>query len=85
MLGASSSGDMSHAFHLNFLYMHLPLECMFINWQDVHRYASFSEMLGAESLTKVLPGVETIEEGNSSHFHYRRCLSFLTPSFSPLL
>uniref|UniRef100_A0A2N9J3V0 ASCH domain-containing protein n=1 Tax=Fagus sylvatica TaxID=28930 RepID=A0A2N9J3V0_FAGSY len=29
----------------------------------VHRYASFSDMLGAESLAKVLPGVETIEEG----------------------
>ena len=31
--------------------------------QDAHWYASFSEMLGAESLAKVLPGVETIEEG----------------------
>ncbi|KAI8537436.1 hypothetical protein RHMOL_Rhmol09G0023600 [Rhododendron molle] len=31
--------------------------------QDVRRYASFSEMLEAESLTKVLPGVQTIEEG----------------------
>ncbi|KAA8531434.1 hypothetical protein F0562_006213 [Nyssa sinensis] len=31
--------------------------------QDVRRYASFSEMLEAESLTKVLPGVRTIEEG----------------------
>ncbi|XP_052172329.1 uncharacterized protein LOC127788256 isoform X2 [Diospyros lotus] len=35
----------------------------FDNSQDVHRYASFSEMLEAESLSKVLPGVETIEEG----------------------
>ncbi|GFY92770.1 RNA-binding ASCH domain protein [Actinidia rufa] len=38
-------------------------KCLVLQVQDVHRYASFSEMLGAESLTKVLPGVETIEEG----------------------
>jgi len=31
--------------------------------QDVYRYASFTEILGTESLAKVLPGVETIEEG----------------------
>ncbi|OVA03043.1 ASCH domain [Macleaya cordata] len=31
--------------------------------QDVKWYASFSEMLNAESLEKVLPGVKTIEEG----------------------
>lgn len=42
-------------FHLN--------PCSFIKLQDVHRYASFLEMLEAESLTKVLPGVQTIEEG----------------------
>lgn len=32
--------------------------------QHVNRYISFSEMLKAESLSNVLPGVETIEEGN---------------------
>lgn len=37
--------------------------CLVFEVQDVHRYSSFSEMLGAESLAKVLPGVETIEEG----------------------
>ncbi|KAJ6419060.1 hypothetical protein OIU84_029215 [Salix udensis] len=31
--------------------------------EDVHRYASFSKMLQAESLEKVLPGVKTVEEG----------------------
>ncbi|KAL4632242.1 hypothetical protein ACB092_04G036500 [Castanea dentata] len=38
-------------------------KCVVFEVQDAHRYASFSEMLGAESLAKVLPGVETIEEG----------------------
>ncbi|PSS24056.1 Zinc finger protein like [Actinidia chinensis var. chinensis] len=38
-------------------------KCLVLQVQDVHRYASFSEMFGAGSLTKVLPGVETIEEG----------------------
>ncbi|KAM7465124.1 hypothetical protein LguiB_012686 [Lonicera macranthoides] len=38
-------------------------KCLVLQVEDVHRYASFSEMLEAESLTKVLPGVETIEEG----------------------
>uniref|UniRef100_A0A7N2QXN4 Uncharacterized protein n=1 Tax=Quercus lobata TaxID=97700 RepID=A0A7N2QXN4_QUELO len=31
--------------------------------KDVHQYNSFTEMLGPESLAKVLPGVETLEEG----------------------
>ncbi|XP_011007395.1 PREDICTED: uncharacterized protein LOC105113079 isoform X2 [Populus euphratica] len=31
--------------------------------EDVRRYASFSKMLQAESLKKVLPGVKTVEEG----------------------
>ncbi|GAV90609.1 ASCH domain-containing protein [Cephalotus follicularis] len=31
--------------------------------QEVHHYDSFLEMLEAESLTKVLPGVKTMEEG----------------------
>ncbi|KAJ6419062.1 hypothetical protein OIU84_029215 [Salix udensis] len=34
--------------------------------EDVHRYASFSKMLQAESLEKVLPGVKTVEEGKPS-------------------
>ncbi|GMY32580.1 hypothetical protein FCV25MIE_27822 [Fagus crenata] len=38
-------------------------KCVVFEVQYVHRYASFSDMLGAESLAKVLPGVETIEEG----------------------
>ncbi|KAH7834114.1 hypothetical protein Vadar_012830 [Vaccinium darrowii] len=38
-------------------------KCLVLQVQDVHRYASFLEMLEAESLTKVLPGVQTIEEG----------------------
>ncbi|KAJ6377746.1 hypothetical protein OIU78_028049 [Salix suchowensis] len=33
--------------------------------EDVHRYASFSKMLQAESLEKVLPGVKTVEEGKT--------------------
>ncbi|XP_059452807.1 uncharacterized protein LOC132183375 isoform X2 [Corylus avellana] len=37
--------------------------CVVFEVQDVRRYASFSDMLGAETLAKVLPGVETIEEG----------------------
>lgn len=37
--------------------------CVVFEVQDVRRYASFSDMLGAESLAKVLPGVENIEEG----------------------
>uniref|UniRef100_A0A3N7F7W0 ASCH domain-containing protein n=1 Tax=Populus trichocarpa TaxID=3694 RepID=A0A3N7F7W0_POPTR len=31
--------------------------------EDVRRYASFSKMLQAENLEKVLPGVKTVEEG----------------------
>ncbi|XP_057958041.1 uncharacterized protein LOC131150955 isoform X1 [Malania oleifera] len=38
-------------------------KCVVLEVQDVHWYASFSEMLQAEGLTKVLPGVKTIEEG----------------------
>ncbi|KAI8002429.1 hypothetical protein LOK49_LG08G02036 [Camellia lanceoleosa] len=38
-------------------------KCLVLQVQDVRRYASFSEMLEAESLTKVLPGVKAIEEG----------------------
>ncbi|KAL2529991.1 RNA-binding ASCH domain protein [Forsythia ovata] len=38
-------------------------KCMMLQVQDIHQYASFHEMLEAESLAKVLPGVENIEEG----------------------
>ncbi|XP_076910774.1 uncharacterized protein LOC143568509 isoform X2 [Bidens hawaiensis] len=38
-------------------------KCLLLQVEDVHRYASFSDMLAAEGLDKVLPGVETIKEG----------------------
>ncbi|KAI3703352.1 hypothetical protein L1987_73356 [Smallanthus sonchifolius] len=38
-------------------------KCLLLQVQDVHWYASFSDMLAAEGVAKVLPGVETIQEG----------------------
>ncbi|KFK37772.1 hypothetical protein AALP_AA3G027600 [Arabis alpina] len=38
-------------------------KCLLLEVQDVHFYTSFSEMLRVEGLDKVLPGVESIEEG----------------------
>ncbi|XP_071687070.1 uncharacterized protein [Rutidosis leptorrhynchoides] len=38
-------------------------KCLLLQVEGVHRYGSFSDMLAAEGLDKVLPGVETIEEG----------------------
>ncbi|KAH0927996.1 hypothetical protein HID58_020252 [Brassica napus] len=38
-------------------------KCLLLQVQDVRYYTSFSEMLRVEGLSKVLPGVETIEEG----------------------
>ncbi|XVF29435.1 hypothetical protein REPUB_Repub15cG0120700 [Reevesia pubescens] len=38
-------------------------KCLVLEVQDVHRYATFSEMLEAESLSQVLPGVKSTEEG----------------------
>ncbi|KAL5848311.1 hypothetical protein ACOSQ4_006324 [Xanthoceras sorbifolium] len=38
-------------------------KCMLLEVQCVRHYASFLEMLEAENLEKVLPGVQTIEEG----------------------
>lgn len=35
------------------------------SFQHVNRYNSFSEMLHVETLAKVLPGVQTIEEGDA--------------------
>ncbi|KAK8515977.1 hypothetical protein V6N13_093251 [Hibiscus sabdariffa] len=38
-------------------------KCLVLEVQGVDHYASFFEMLEAETLAKVLPGVETIDEG----------------------
>ncbi|GLT34897.1 hypothetical protein SLA2020_093860 [Shorea laevis] len=38
-------------------------KCLVLEVQDIHQHASFLEMLETESLTKVLPGVKTVEEG----------------------
>ncbi|KAK1418957.1 hypothetical protein QVD17_28111 [Tagetes erecta] len=38
-------------------------KCLLLQVQDVHWYPSFSDMLAAEGLAKVLPDVETIKEG----------------------
>ncbi|PON63559.1 ASCH domain containing protein [Parasponia andersonii] len=38
-------------------------KCLLLEVQEVRWYASFYEMLKAESLVKVLPGVKAIEEG----------------------
>ncbi|XP_043696707.1 uncharacterized protein LOC122647343 [Telopea speciosissima] len=38
-------------------------KCLLLEVKDVRRYDSFSEMLELESLPKVLPGVNSIEEG----------------------
>ncbi|ONI29469.1 hypothetical protein PRUPE_1G199500 [Prunus persica] len=38
-------------------------KCLLFEVQDIRSYSSFSEMMEAEGLSKVLPGVETIEQG----------------------
>ncbi|GLT34895.1 hypothetical protein SLA2020_093850 [Shorea laevis] len=38
-------------------------KCLVLEVQNVHRYASFMEMLEAEDIDKVLPEVKTVEEG----------------------
>ncbi|KAJ7947475.1 RNA-binding ASCH domain protein [Quillaja saponaria] len=38
-------------------------KCVLFEVQGIRHYTSFSDMLEAESLQKVLPGVETVEEG----------------------
>ncbi|XP_044499980.1 uncharacterized protein LOC123221253 [Mangifera indica] len=38
-------------------------KCMMLQVESVRHYASFSELLEAESLVKILPGVKTVEEG----------------------
>ncbi|GJU14614.1 putative ASCH domain, PUA-like superfamily protein [Tanacetum coccineum] len=45
-------------------------KCLLLQVQDVHPYASFSDMLAAEGLTKVLPGVETIKEGTQIYRNF---------------
>ncbi|BBG93670.1 RNA-binding ASCH domain protein [Prunus dulcis] len=37
-------------------------KCLLFEVQDIRSYSSFSEMMEAEGLSKVLPGVETIEQ-----------------------
>ncbi|KAL6217297.1 hypothetical protein ACLB2K_010514 [Fragaria x ananassa] len=44
-------------------------KCLIVEVKEVRSYGSFSDMLKAESLEKVLPGVKTIEEGVQA---YRR-------------
>ncbi|KMT15807.1 hypothetical protein BVRB_3g057820 isoform A [Beta vulgaris subsp. vulgaris] len=38
-------------------------KCLMVEVQDVHHYHSFMEMLEAEQLEDVLPGVQTVDEG----------------------
>ncbi|KAK4370708.1 hypothetical protein RND71_010183 [Anisodus tanguticus] len=38
-------------------------KCLVLQVQDVHHYHSFHEMLEAENLKEVLPGVDTVEKG----------------------
>ncbi|KAI3700334.1 hypothetical protein L2E82_44960 [Cichorium intybus] len=38
-------------------------KCLLLQVHDVHCYGSFFDMLSTEDLAKVLPGVETVEEG----------------------
>ncbi|KAF3960827.1 hypothetical protein CMV_014488 [Castanea mollissima] len=47
--------------------------------KDVHQYNSFTKMLGPESLAKVLPGVESIEEATTRTCPLTsiRCMTFL--------
>lgn len=51
---------------------YLPCSCSefgfsnFFNFQDVRHYPTFSEMLEAENLSQVLPGVKSTEEGNDN-------------------
>uniref|UniRef100_A0A6N2MP99 ASCH domain-containing protein n=1 Tax=Salix viminalis TaxID=40686 RepID=A0A6N2MP99_SALVM len=53
--------------------------------EDVNRYASFSKMLQAESLEKVLPGVKTVEEASRKHtvfqVHYVQTSFKMTATF----
>ncbi|KAK4761172.1 hypothetical protein SAY87_006065 [Trapa incisa] len=38
-------------------------KCLVLEVKDIRTYSSFSEMLEAECLSKVLPGVNSVEEG----------------------
>ncbi|XP_022857963.1 uncharacterized protein LOC111378916 isoform X3 [Olea europaea var. sylvestris] len=58
-------------------------KCLMLQVQDVHRYASFHEMLEAESLAKVLPGVENIEEGVQRLLGFVQTMGTSTESLPP--
>ncbi|XP_028780090.1 uncharacterized protein LOC114736435 isoform X2 [Neltuma alba] len=45
-------------------------KCLVLEVEDVHSYNSFSEMLVAEGLQNVLPGVKTTEEGVSVYRNF---------------
>lgn len=45
-------------------------KCLVLEVKEVRSYGSFSDMLKAESLEKVLPGVKTIEEGVQVYRRY---------------
>ncbi|TMX00590.1 hypothetical protein EJD97_000505 [Solanum chilense] len=47
-------------------------KCLVLQVQDVRHYHSFREMLEAESLKEVLPGVDTTEEGGNFLFKMRK-------------
>jgi ASC-1-like (ASCH) protein len=38
-------------------------KCLLLNVQAIRKYASFSEMLQAEMISEVLPGISSIEQG----------------------
>lgn len=63
------------------LALHFPYRCLRFLWshdmQDVRHYSSFSELLEAESLPEVLPGVKSIEEGSGSELILCRQQSFV--------
>lgn len=54
----------SPAVFLHIIHYYL-LSITYIKIQDVNWYPSFSDMLAAEGLAKVLTGVKTIKEGKS--------------------
>ncbi|CAM8901153.1 unnamed protein product [Rhodiola kirilowii] len=58
--GRCARGDFNRIRHGDNLLLN---QCVMLEVQDVHKYDSFSEMLVLEGLSRVLPGVETIEEG----------------------
>jgi hypothetical protein len=51
----------------NFLFKSCKSPLFTFIFQAVRNYSSFSEMLQAETISNVLPGISSIEEGNSFH------------------